>query len=572
MLNSHGSSAPAAGDVEAQRLYLVNKVKTLRQELSATLSKLNDLVPAVSRLPPELTSNIFLHYVQGVERLRGRVLLPPIRLITHVCRRWRNIAIEYGCLWARIDASCHPKLLDFVIQRSGQSLLDVTFSRYLHPSRAQAITASLLRESHRIGALTIDRTSPALDYLPTSFELPQLRTLLLEMSGPRSIPSTISLLRSSSLTRCTISYMRTEMWTELAVCRSLEVLCIAQSFISTDIVTVRDVLNELSNLQELQLSLSLRKKRHVHDEGSAVADIRSTPISLVALRRLDLTLLGNLSYCTSLLLLLVTSPDADVTIDMKSTIISSRDSLPEDVTALSAAVSSLISRDVEAFVGLDVVSDYHGLDLVFSRANSQNISLQVDGQKISKINSDTLVRTLTFIVPAELGLLSAVCRALVPERLLTLSLDSVLPMKGPKVLKEVGEMVNGLPNLYTLVLKDCGPAFISALSMKGDLDLCRAKVLAVRRSVLRPCRRSIHQRCKGCLSALHYVLKKELSPQNATLPSLKIYSNSKTESTDLEGFLEVAEEVYYECMDDPSISRRLKRSGDYDNLKIGHES
>lgn len=245
MSNSHGSPAPAVGDVEAQRPYLVNKVKMLRLELSATLSKLNDLVPAVSRLPSELMSNVFLHYVQGVERLRGRVLLPPVRVITRVCRRWRNIAIEHGCLWVRIDTSCHPKLLDVVLQRSGRSLLDVTFSYYLHQSRVQAITASVLRESPRIGALTIDRISPALDYLPTSFELPQLRTLLLEMDGPRSIPSTISLLRSSSLTRCTISYMPTEMWTELAVCRSLEVLCITQSFISADILTVRDVLNNL---------------------------------------------------------------------------------------------------------------------------------------------------------------------------------------------------------------------------------------------------------------------------------------------------------------------------------------
>lgn len=88
-------------------------------------------------------------------------------------------------------------------------------------------------------------------------------------------------------------------------------------------------------------------------------------------------------------------------------------------------------------------------------------------------------------------------------------------------------------------------------------------------SDLRPCSRPAHDQCRNCLGLLQSALKKQLSLQNATLSSLKIYSKCKMTSTDLEGLLEIADVVYYERMGNSPVSHRLTRTGDADVSELG---
>ncbi|KAI0056729.1 hypothetical protein BV25DRAFT_1831937 [Artomyces pyxidatus] len=110
----------------------------------------NSLVAPIMRLPPEIMSMIFEEYSSSelspfrtwtthAEYVRfrdypklifGRQQLGWIN-VTHVCRRWREIALSTGTLWSVIDNSTIPRpFLDEILRRSLRSPLH--FKIYTH--------------------------------------------------------------------------------------------------------------------------------------------------------------------------------------------------------------------------------------------------------------------------------------------------------------------------------------------------------------------------------------------------------------------------------------------------------
>lgn len=549
----------AVGEVKPRQLYLENKIKMVRLELHTLLLELSDLVAVTPPLPPELLSRIFLYCVLGIESPSDRRV--GLLAITHVCRQWRSTALGYGRLWTIVDdIYCHPGLLEAALQRSGKYLLDVTL---LNPSkdvynlrRTQSNVTSIVREAHRIVSLTAQSDSPI---LPPSLATPQLRTLCLEFEPGTSflrIPWVLPLLRSPlSLTRCTISEMPDKLWTELAVCRSLEVLCISRSRISANLklVEIRDVLNNLPRLRELELPL--HRERHYPLQLGLEEDINAAgSIHLPNIRQLTLRLEGAFRRCTLLLPLLVIRPDAVVSVKMSSDLERIFDEgLEKCVAELSIAVSSLVSQ-MKPFVKLDVTAPRG--------------KLQVNGW--TETGADVLTKTFTLIFPANWQLVPAVCGSCSSGSLATVSLDSQLPMKEPKALfTKVARFINSLPNMHNFILEGCDSddtpidTLINAFYGRSRLRFAQTQVLDLRKFDLRPCSHPEHDKCKNCLVLLQSALKQQLSSRrkHSRLSSLRIHAESEMKPEDLQGLLEIADEVYYDCMGDSSRSHRLTRTG-----------
>ncbi|KAJ7704171.1 hypothetical protein B0H16DRAFT_719664 [Mycena metata] len=144
----------------------------------------------VLRLPPEITSEIFLHFLPTYPQfppLSG--ILSPV-ILCQICGHWREIALSTPRLWRAIKLLLRPSqgelaLLDCLttwLARSGQSplVLEIRTPRTPRPSEPkllfladcmQAITAN----RHRLDHLVLDVPFKHLSFL--SGDMPLLRDL-----------------------------------------------------------------------------------------------------------------------------------------------------------------------------------------------------------------------------------------------------------------------------------------------------------------------------------------------------------------------------------------------------------
>lgn len=97
---------------------------------------LNALLP-ISRLPPEILSNIFLRHVQAARNRAGMnsATVQPMKLpcrrwirVTHVCTHWRDVALQCPALWCYIKAPGSLRMLRTFLARSKDAPLTVSMS------------------------------------------------------------------------------------------------------------------------------------------------------------------------------------------------------------------------------------------------------------------------------------------------------------------------------------------------------------------------------------------------------------------------------------------------------------
>ena len=70
------------------------------------------------RLPPEVLGIIPSFLFRDRDRI----------FATHVCRHWRNTFLSTPSLWNRISAFRHPEKTEIYLERSGDTLLDISIS------------------------------------------------------------------------------------------------------------------------------------------------------------------------------------------------------------------------------------------------------------------------------------------------------------------------------------------------------------------------------------------------------------------------------------------------------------
>ncbi|KAI0637345.1 hypothetical protein C8Q77DRAFT_1097128 [Trametes polyzona] len=156
--------------VEARR----QTIRELYLEI-AQLHRIHNLLPPINSLPPELLTMIF-SFVEASSEEDCKDLLN----ITHVCNRWRAVAIGTPVLWTRISFT-HSGGVDAFLQRSKNQPLHVT----VHTRELVLVSTirSLTKEIHRTRSLKVA--------IPASFALnvvakklfghtPQLEELCLE--------------------------------------------------------------------------------------------------------------------------------------------------------------------------------------------------------------------------------------------------------------------------------------------------------------------------------------------------------------------------------------------------------
>ncbi len=106
-------------------IYAVDKgIDAAREFVRSLLTRRNALMP-ISLLPPEILAWVFHLLVHEEWPLTGSRNLGWIK-VTHVCRHWRQVALDNSSLWARIwDFSVNTKWISEILARAKNAPLDI---------------------------------------------------------------------------------------------------------------------------------------------------------------------------------------------------------------------------------------------------------------------------------------------------------------------------------------------------------------------------------------------------------------------------------------------------------------
>jgi hypothetical protein len=164
----------SAQDVDAA----LCKVAELARKLRATR---NSFV-LINRLPPELLGMIFTYLRARDQTTFSSVPLHLWYKVTHVCQRWREIALGFPLLWTDIDSHAPAKRIEQMIMRSKNASLE--FKAHASKPSAETLQAWKLITPHlsrmQLLHLSIDETTfQAL--------LPVTKTTGLEMQRLKSL-------------------------------------------------------------------------------------------------------------------------------------------------------------------------------------------------------------------------------------------------------------------------------------------------------------------------------------------------------------------------------------------------
>ncbi|KAJ7261949.1 hypothetical protein C8J57DRAFT_1134179 [Mycena rebaudengoi] len=81
-------------EIRSRLLEIGQQEERLRVEKKQLLERLKSIVYPILTLPPEITSEIFIHCVRGHNNLRGPLL------VATVCKAWRAIALTTPAIWS----------------------------------------------------------------------------------------------------------------------------------------------------------------------------------------------------------------------------------------------------------------------------------------------------------------------------------------------------------------------------------------------------------------------------------------------------------------------------------------
>ncbi|KAG1726299.1 hypothetical protein EDB19DRAFT_2043045 [Suillus lakei] len=172
-----------------------NKDTAALSESVRTLRFRRNALACVSRLPFEILANIFMCIVPKEEcymRTTKPSGVPACLAITHVCRHWRQVALQCPTLWAFIDC-ISSQWLAIMLERSKKSALVVIYS---YPDSLQKCGyEQILSQLPRIKSLQLcpspSDVNGILDYL-SSLPAPLLQTFEFVVMGDPTFARPIS--------------------------------------------------------------------------------------------------------------------------------------------------------------------------------------------------------------------------------------------------------------------------------------------------------------------------------------------------------------------------------------------
>jgi hypothetical protein len=91
-------------DLVAQISHLAHSLFTLRKEKMLAQKRLDSYKYPVLTLPNEIVSEIFIHFLPAYPEYPPLTGLLSPTLLTHICRKWREIALSTPTLWSAITS------------------------------------------------------------------------------------------------------------------------------------------------------------------------------------------------------------------------------------------------------------------------------------------------------------------------------------------------------------------------------------------------------------------------------------------------------------------------------------
>jgi hypothetical protein len=217
--------SPLTRQLRQERESLERRFDTIRHEM---LTNRNMLTLINAKLPPEILSNVFRHVKQEYKSSRGTTTSSRwIQCISHVCHRWRSIALSEPSLWADGFPMNSVAIQTFLDRsRSLPIVVDKNIVyRILSHYRSRSL---ILSHMERTGALYMDVPSTQINgpiiINALATDMPHLKVLDLSFSSPwpNPIPNPENLqhLRTLKLSRCWFNYDRVEVSNLTTLCLS----------------------------------------------------------------------------------------------------------------------------------------------------------------------------------------------------------------------------------------------------------------------------------------------------------------------------------------------------------------
>ena len=150
--------------------------------------RINTIAP-ISKLPPEMLAEVFLHVVANYHCEPGRLVHNAAMFsykwitITHVCRAWRDIALNTPRLWSYLVLAS-PEMTEMVLARSKMAPLCVTATILSASDWRFKLLETIMQNSRRIKDV----------YVVGSARV--LRSLVAKWSGPADLLESIFLTES----------------------------------------------------------------------------------------------------------------------------------------------------------------------------------------------------------------------------------------------------------------------------------------------------------------------------------------------------------------------------------------
>ena len=196
----------AQADIDCEIQRLSNWICSLK-------SRRNSLC-TVSRLPPEVLSEVFLDLAEQLQAQDRFKVDFKWTSVAHVCHLWRHVALQHGRLWGKIDMTRPDRTSAFVDRSKGAPLA----VRQSFPGSLADLPTAFADPSYRYRELHLrakeGQLGPnVLRILSSPIHAPVLESLVLEVSDSFvefTLPPTVFDHKAPALTRLQLQNVRLE--------------------------------------------------------------------------------------------------------------------------------------------------------------------------------------------------------------------------------------------------------------------------------------------------------------------------------------------------------------------------
>lgn len=194
------------------------EIQRLNNFICSLKSRRNSLCP-VSRLPPEVLSEVFLELAEQLQAQdRFKVDFKWIS-VAHVCHLWRHIALQHGRLWGKIDMTKPDRTREFVDRSKGAPLaIRQSFIGSLAELPNAFVDPSYRYRELHMRAKDGQLGPNVLQVLSSPIHAPVLESLVLEVSDSApeyTLPPALFDYKAPALTRLQLQNVRLEWSTSL---------------------------------------------------------------------------------------------------------------------------------------------------------------------------------------------------------------------------------------------------------------------------------------------------------------------------------------------------------------------